>query len=48
MNKKITLLIDLAVKALDKENRRFTDSNIIMKLREFSDIEISRIFCDNA
>ena len=43
MNKKITLLIDLAVIALNKEDKRLTDSNILIKLREFTDIEMGRI-----
>lgn len=43
MNKKITLLIDLAMMALDKEDKRYTDNNILMKLREFTDLEIERI-----
>ena len=44
MNKKITLLIDLAIIALNKEDKRLTDSNILTKLRAFTDIEIDRIF----
>ncbi len=43
MNKKITLLIDLAVIALNKEDKRLTDSNILIKLREFTDVEMDRI-----
>lgn len=39
----MTLLIDLAMIALDKEGKRYTDSNILMKLREFTDLEIKRI-----
>jgi len=43
MNKKINLLIDLAKIALDKEDKRYTDSNILMKLRGFTDLQIERI-----
>jgi hypothetical protein len=43
MNKKIELLIAAAILELEKEDRRVTDSNILMKLRCFTDIEIESI-----